>query len=376
MEVIKKVKVTHGEPLKGRVLKVSSNLESFETPNKVPTSTEINAKMEIGFDDPWLNPVFEIANRFNKIDNIRRLHRKNGAFGDKKREIIAHVERFKGYSLTKYHPQIAYGIELSDRDIRTLIDLQIESGLDIITIIEPTPLNDIDLFERNFTRYWDYINDINPNAVVMPYLSLKQENDIFERKLQVLSEHEKSLKTIGVRFASMTEYRPNLLSLSEFSDNDFWIHCSAGRKIPHWQTPNAQLHALQRFGVDTFSIEIPQGGPGKVTGSYDTVNFFDRDTITFPKITNMASTGKIKCNCPICSQQDLSQVVSDLKAYNPKRETKLMVNDFAKVHEVFASTNELEISRQKIKEDSLVEYFDEKPGLKSYSAFDKQQKLF
>lgn len=112
MEIIKKVKVTHGEPLKGRVVKVTSKVENFETPDKVPTSTEINAKNEIGFDEPWFNPVFEVGNRFNKLENIQRLHRKNGAFRDKKREIIAHVERFKGYALTKYHPQISHGTPL------------------------------------------------------------------------------------------------------------------------------------------------------------------------------------------------------------------------------------------------------------------------
>ncbi|MFA0846333.1 hypothetical protein [Methanobacterium formicicum] len=375
MEIIKKVKVTHGEPLKGRVVKVTSKVENFETPDKVPTSTEINAKNEIGFDEPWFNPVFEVGNRFNKLENIQRLHRKNGAFGDKKREIIAHVERFKGYALTKYHPQISHGTPLSERDIRTFIDLQIESGLDIITILEPTPLNDVVLFEKNFNKFWEYTTNINPNLVVMPYITLKQENELFEKKLEILSQYEHSLKTIGIRFASMVEYRPNLLSLSEFGENDFWIHCSGGRKMPHWQTPNAQLHALQRFGVDTFSIEIPQGGKGS-SNSYRKVNFFDPNTITFPKIGKIAQNDKLSCDCPICSQQNLSDVVSDLKEYNPKRETKLMVNDFAKVHEVFASSNELEVSREKIKEDLLVDYFNEKPGLKSYSHIGRQQKLF
>ena len=42
--IIKKVSVKHGEELKGRVLKVSSKMGSFETPNNAPTSTELNAK--------------------------------------------------------------------------------------------------------------------------------------------------------------------------------------------------------------------------------------------------------------------------------------------------------------------------------------------
>ena len=42
--IIKKVSVKCGEELKGRVLKVSSKTGSFETPNKAPTSIELNGK--------------------------------------------------------------------------------------------------------------------------------------------------------------------------------------------------------------------------------------------------------------------------------------------------------------------------------------------
>ena len=42
--VIKKVSVKYGEELNGRVLKISSKKGSFETPNKAPSSTELNGK--------------------------------------------------------------------------------------------------------------------------------------------------------------------------------------------------------------------------------------------------------------------------------------------------------------------------------------------
>ncbi len=74
--IIKNVSVKHGEELKGRVLKVSSKKGSFETPNKVPTSTELNGKKNIGFDGPFLNPVFEITQRYtinNVSDYIKRM---------------------------------------------------------------------------------------------------------------------------------------------------------------------------------------------------------------------------------------------------------------------------------------------------------------
>ena len=59
--VIKDVKIEEGEELKGRILNIHAKTGSFKTPTKAPTSTELNAKKNIGFDDPFLNPIFEKA---------------------------------------------------------------------------------------------------------------------------------------------------------------------------------------------------------------------------------------------------------------------------------------------------------------------------
>ena len=41
--------------------------------------------------------------------------------------------------------------------------------------------------------------------------------------------------------------------------------------------------------------------------------------------------------------------------------------------EVYASTNEFEISKERIKEDSLTEYFKKKEGLKHFISSDETQ---
>jgi len=398
-EIIKKARVKHGGRLQGRVVKVSSKKKSFETPTKAPTSTEINGKRNISFDGPFMNPVFEIAQRYLKIENVHSLHRKNGVFSRKISEINAYADSLVDRYLVKYFPQIPNGIELSDRDIRTLIDLQLESNINLITIPEPSNDCSPEIFQKNFTDYWEYIAEVKPTATAMPYLSLKQDHELFDNKLNILKEYEHSLHTIGIKFASMREYRPNLMSLAEFSEYDFWVHCSAGRRVSNWRevspggqlhalqrygvwvhcsagrrvsnwrevSPGGQLHALQRYGVDTVSIEIPMGG-GASDKDYTTTRYFNRTGVTIPQIIkSVDSEGNLQCGCPICSGQNLEDVAGNLNRFtSDKRPLRSVVSDFSKVHEVFASTSEFDVSRQKIKEDSLKDYFNEKEGLKDH----------
>jgi len=376
LKSINKVRISNGgEQLQGRVIKVNTSIESFETPTRVPTTTENNAKIRIHFDEPWDNLVFEVTNRFNSEDQIRKLHRKNGSFANKRREITAQVDKFRGYSITKYNPQIPHGVKLATRDIRTFIDLQLESGFDIISIPEPSPISSINTFQTNLKKFWDYISNVNPDVVIMPYISLKQENETFESKLKILSEYEHTLHCIGIRFASPQEYRPNLLSLAEFSSQDFWVHCSSGRRYANWRQPNAQLHALQRFGIDTVSVEVPQppikrpkqSGPGQV-------RYFDRKTIMFPHIQDaLGRDGHLSCNCPACLKGTLEDIVSKVESLGPRDEIQLRVNDMSKIHEVYASTEEFEVSRKRIKENSLNEYFRRKEGLRPFIGREEEQ---
>lgn len=365
-EVIKKVSVKHGEELKGRVLKVYSKKGSFETPNKAPTTTELNGKKNIAFDGPFLNPIFEITQRYTK-KSVNALHQKNGIFSRRMQDINAHADTLINRSLVKYFPQIPKDVKLSDQDIRSFIELQCESNVNVISIPELENNCKEESFYKNFLKYWNYTNEIKPNAVVMPYLNLSQDPKLFKNKLELLSQHEGTLHCIGVKFASLREYRPNLMHLANFSDKNFWIHCSAGRRA-NWNSsiPGCQLHTLQRYGVDTVSVEIPSGRSNNVKfkPSLDT-RYFKRATVTIPKIKDSIYDGHLECDCPICSNQNFEDLTEDLGRFVSKNKSiNSVLNDFSKIHEVYASTSEFEVSRERIKDDDLTNYFLEKDGLK------------
>jgi len=100
---IDKVRIKYGgEPLSGRVLSIDGSLGTIQTPTRAPTSTELNAKKRIHFDEPWDNAVFEVTNRFNYHPQIEALYKKNGAYAAKRRAVTAQVDTFRGYAVTKY----------------------------------------------------------------------------------------------------------------------------------------------------------------------------------------------------------------------------------------------------------------------------------
>lgn len=367
--VIKDVKIKHGEELKGRVLKVHAKTGSFETPTKAPTSTELNGKKNIGFDDPFLNPVFEITQRFSP-GAISNFYKTNGYHSTKIRDINAHADTLINRNLVKYFPQFRKDTILNDKDMLSLVNVQLESNINVISL--PEIKNDANLedFKNNFEKYWKYTEEEKPEAVLMPYLNLSQDPELFENKLKYLAKnYEGSLYCIGIKFASLKDFRPNLMTLASFSDKEFWVHCSSiKRAIWNTDLPTSQLHMLQKYGVDTVSIEIPMAGGGNNKNKpLSKTKYFNSEKVTIPDISESIHEGSLTCDCPICRQQNFEELTEDLRRYAENRSLNAVLNDFSKIHEVYASTSEFEISRKRIIDDDLNMYFREKEGLRPYS---------
>lgn len=364
--VIKNVKIKHGEELKGRVLKVHAKTGSFETPTKAPTTTELNGKKNIGFDDPFLNPVFEITQRFTP-GSISDLYKTNGVHSRRIRDINAHADTLINRNLVKYFPQFRKDTILDDEDMLSLIDLQWESNINVISLPEVKDDASLLEFKNNFEKYWKYVEEVKPEAVLMPYVNLSQDPMLFRKKLEYLADYEGSLHTIGIKFASLKEFRPNLRTLASFSDKEFWVHCSSiKRAIWNASIPSSQLHMLQRYGVDTVSIEIPMANGGNNKKPITKTKYFNSEKVTIQDIGDSIHDGNLTCNCPICRQQNFNELTEDLKRYVGNRSLNAVLNDFSKIHEVYAATKEFEISKKRIMDDDLNNYFKEKEGLKLY----------
>jgi hypothetical protein len=361
--------------LSGRVLEISSSSGKFTTPTRAPTSTESNARVHISFEEPWDNPLFEVTNRFKDHSELAALHRKNGAFARRRREIAAQFDKFRGYSLVKYYAQIQFADPLTERDIRTLVDLQIESGAEVISIPETSASCTPAAFAKNVDRTFEYIESMSTAVAPMPYLSIAQDHRLFEQKLRALAEREGSVKSLGIRFASPLEYRPNYMSLAEFGEHTFWVHLSQGKKYPNWKSPVAQLLALARFGVDTMATEIPQppvqddGDRRKPAERIRGVRYLEaREAIYSPLGQVDDAKGTLPCDAPCCKSLDVAGFVATVQDKGPPDELQLRVSDRAKIHDVYSSTAELARAQVSIREGTYAKFLGKKRGIRQHGS--------
>ena len=66
-------------------------------------------------------------------------------------------------------------------------------------------------------------------------------------------------------------------------------------------------------------------------------------------------------------------MILKVEGLGPEDETQLRVNDISKIHEVYASTEEFEVSKKRIRNNTLNEYFKRKAGLRSFIGREENQ---
>ena len=339
--VIKKVSVEYSEKLNGRILRIKSKKINFKTPSKAPNTSEINSKNNIFFDEAYYNPLFEITQNFTKI-KVSDLYTRNGVFARKISQLLSYTDAMWKNSLVKYYPQINNKKVLNKYDLRILIDLQLESNNDIISLPEITDNASLNDFSKNIEKFWEYTYSMNPHAVFMPYINLKQKNTLFEKKLKLLGEYEGMLNCIGIEYGPINECMDNLHTLSEFHDKDFWIHLSQCRNDK--KTKINQLHLFQKYNIDTISNAMFKYGNVK---NVLNTPYFNRKNLKIEEIKKTLHNNHLTCDCPICQKQSFDKITDE-------------ANSFSRVHEVFASNIEFEKSKEYIENGELNEYFNSK----------------
>lgn len=344
-------------------------------------SSEANAKNVLHFDEPWDNPVFEAAGRFDKQAWLAGLHSKNGKYANQLRRVRAQVNRFAGYALTKYYPHIGSEAGLSGSDLRILIELQVEAGCNVVALPEPSRGCSVAEFAKNLETYWEFTSRLDTDVALMPYLHLGQDADRFKAKLEIIAEHEHALWCLGLVYASPLTYRPNYERIAEFGHRDLWIHCSGVRRYVSPQRPVSQLHSVQFFGVDSVAWGIPRPAPSAFAEgegrsapappppppSPASVRYFSRSGLDYPRMGDLCDGGKqLPCGCPACKSSTLEDTLAEFASLGSGDDLETQARAFAKVHDVYASMAEFDVARTEIAEDRLTKYYRAKPAMKAF----------
>lgn len=374
----------------GRQLKLEfTGNKALITPNRIINSTEINSRNNLLVLEGYESPIVECTRRVNK-EFPMRFAKKNGIFAQTKRDLKSFVATNRGSEII-FRPQIPSGAYLDDRGTKMMTDLQIESGLEVITIQE---------FDQRMSNstYIEKISDAikyassgeHEEVTVMPYISVDMEASKFESRFSTLMNlvDDGAINAIGISASSYDEYRSNYEVIREHKvrSRDVWIHGSYVLDVATKGLATARHHVPQMWGIDTVSSRVKSApgsngiGQGKdapqiIKKASEYIRFFDRSTVELVRVVDGPNIISQKCDCGVCSGSTIIQAMKDRALDIEGTVDEANLRDFSRLHNLSMSLKEFKVSQTMCKSDELREYFLNKAGLTPYVAGDQDKKL-
>lgn len=256
------------------------------------------------------------------------------------------------------YPKLTKDDVLEDKFKTMLMEIQVKSGVDVITIPEPVKGCSFDDFVENIGVYINFLENIGCNKPIMPIIDTTSNNDRFEQKLDYLIDqylnNNKNFSLLGIS-CRIYGNNPNLHSLRNYSDRfeHFWIHgfgAYRNKAADTFYNP----HAANIWGIDTVGI-TPQSGfnpnsKKSKKGSEPLLRIYTNNSWGIHKI-NEKSIHDYLCDCDGCSYF---------------RRTSKDFQSALDVHELSKSHLEMVNSRINIVEDDMVSLIKDKNELKRY----------
>lgn len=345
----------------GRIIKVVTSKNSFETPCRVMTSTENRYKGDLTLsplDNRGELPVmvYEYIKGFRDESIVRKLHRNNRFLKEQLRQIN---DNLRGYdnALTFTTFQYPYDTILTEDDIAALVYLQCRSIADCVGIPEIAP----NLSTRQFLQILEKGRKIVEafGKEPVPVIFVGTENrDLFSEKMDALVKA--GFKMITLKYAPFDEYFPNFAYVKKVArEHEVLFHITGVPRVTRSQSH--YVHIPQIFRIDLSSPRTPIAG-GEIA-TRDPI-----DTRRFDKLSlgNLTLTEHIQeygedlgCTCPICTNKDVDGYIQEYSTC-PNSRVRNPIYLYSRMHEIFASTDEFEQSRGYIRKTQTEEYITNK----------------
>lgn len=346
----------------GRALIVHTNEGIFKTPSRTITSSEFNYKSQISHEPRIDNDISEIVALFNEKDWNKFMNEK-GPFNSRLKTMEYFTDKMK-HGIKRYYPQISPKVPLDISDIKQLITLQsMCADLDLISIPSLPPTF------NNFDKVAEECAEIARSERKEPlmYLDMRLDVATFKKrffKLLELSESDQ-IHTIGLIYRSFRENSPNYKLLWENRDSKVFLQMS---QIPREITKTSTMHLLQKFGIDSFSVEMHK--PPFLGGKQESesrpsglTRRLDPDPLLFRPFKEWLDIHQeLNCDCPICRNKSADEFM-EIYTGQPERYPGQMFGAANRLHECYRSLGEFRQSRNYIRTGELKEYFKNKEGL-------------
>lgn len=370
-----------------RVVQVRlSSSNSFETPTRSLTSTEHNYQVETmdkivsslglgqGPSIAFENQIVQ-ASKNHDLPQLQRFLKQNGVFHQAQRSVTGLVNAYPNKFII-YYPAFTAKMLYEENNVigvenlKTLVDFQVNCNLKNVSIPESHPNQSFEHFQQDLNalskRAFAYGADI-----VIPYLDMGMENDLFEVKYEHLIDC--GFPIIGAAYRKYSEHYPNYRFLQQ-RDDDVLLVCSGVDRYWRSNYTTSFMHVPNFWGFDITSLYARSAPPkmdkfgNVIRKSIDEVKRFNADClglVTLSSHEKMYGTG-LRCECPVCQGKDITQFKQEFSVDSKGNRGSHILDKFCKVHEIYASTSEFTNERQYIKQNDSKAYIDSHEFLKVF----------
>lgn len=351
-----------------------SSSTSFLTPSRMITSTEHNYKADVadlivsqlgmgqGPSTAFENEIFQISKQFD-FNKLARYLKHNGTFNNSRKDIVAKKNAYEDKFLLfypKFTKKMLYdeGRFIGMENLKTIIDLQTESGLENVTIPESNP-------NQNFELFKDDLKSLSTRAFsrgaqqIIPYLDMgmgdQNNSDLFARKYEYLIDC--GYPIIGMVFRGINQNYPNYRFLEERDDDVLRVCSGVGRFWrSNWTT--SQLHIPNLWGLDACSLDSQTVPVSLEPKEIDDIKRFDKESIGILKLKDHQERygDNLNCDCPVCQGKTHSDFVDEYSMDINGSINADQLDKVCKLHETYASTNEFENEMRFIRQNDLRTY--------------------
>ncbi len=292
--------------------------------------------------------------QYIKSDSIYNMIKNAEASIGLKNQIVEKSKRFNN-RITIFHPSLEKNLEINDRINEVMIDIQTQSDIDAISILDKYNSSEKE-FEKRLQRSIKQIEESDSIAEPMPVIRLDTDWRKFGGKLKICVNN--NINIINLVYAPIKENYVNYSHLiNNMCDEDIWLHLSeVGNKIFN---KCSLIHTMPLFSIDSFALKSRPLPLGKFKKIKSIPKRFDSNTLGEIDINEHKQMYKNKLNCDCFVDNFMGKkrnLNNFLKVFNGAQ----LLRQAIACHNTCSSFNEFIYSRDKILENDYRTYLKRK----------------
>ncbi len=274
-------------------------------PNKFATTTELKATKLVGLKQEFPTEII-IAGKLIYPETLKRLLKEEEFLKEFSRRLARETSVHEEALSMLFLVLKGEAAIVESNDLRTILDLQYFSDMDVITVQQSPGLSPIDfLAHYRFAERW--LDHRGLDKPLMPVLAPGATRDEFEKTLKPILKRGTKLLGFDMRGGF---YYQALRSLEDAKKKDagIWVH--AFQVPPKIRFARSLMRCsegmmLPLFGVDSFNRWVVPPPPVPLTK--DKINMFDSTNwgVFKRKEWNQQYGVSLHCTCPMCNKQRL-----------------------------------------------------------------------